>query len=255
MRLMIATAAVSGLVLGTTLATAQDAYMVPGNTPANIERAVESDARSDEHRARDVLRKPAEVLMLSEIGEGAHVVEFAALGHYYSTLLVDAVGSNGHVEMIDMPWTDRFGGEPGRAFAAAHENATYAQVHYNELDLEDGIDAVTMVLFYHDLSREAAEQTVDTSDMNARIFAALKPGGTYLVIDHKAEDGSGWRDVSTLHRIDAQAIIDEVTAAGFELEEDSDLLANPADGRMVGMRDDSIRGRTDRAVLLFRKPM
>ena len=185
----------------------------------------------------------------------SYVIEFAAFGHYYTTLLVDAVGADGHVEMVDMPWTERFGGEPGRALAAAHDNATYTQVHYNEAELPDEVDAVTMVLFYHDLSRESAEEDVDTADMNARVFASLKPGGTYLIIDHKAEDGSGWRDAMTLHRIDAQAIIDEVTASGFELAVTSDLLANPSDGRTLNMRDPSIRGGTDRAVLVFRKPM
>ncbi len=257
MRLMIGITAVSGLVLGASLAAAQDtaSYMAPAGTPANIKRAVESDARTDEQRARDSGRKPAEILTLAAIEEGAHIIEFAAFGHYYTTLLVDAVGADGHVDMVDMPWTERFGGEPARAFAAAHENATYTQVHYNEADLPDNDDAVTMVLFYHDLTRESADQSADTADMNTRIFAALKPGGIYLVVDHKAEDGSGWRDASTLHRIDAQTIIDEVTAAGFELTSNSDVLANSADDRTLNMRDPSIRGNTDRAVLVFRKPM
>lgn len=255
MRLMIGIAAVSGLVFGATLTMAQDSYVVPADTPANVKRAVESDARTDEQRARDSLRKPAEILMLASIEEGNHIIEFAAIGHYYTTLLVDAVGTDGHVEMVDMPWTERFGGEPARAFAAGHDNATYTQVHYNEADLPDDVDVVTMVLFYHDLTRESAEQSVDTADMNARVFAALKPGGTYLIVDHKAEDGSGWRDATTLHRIDAQTIIDEVTAVGFELAVNSDMLANPADGRTLNMRDPAIRGSTDRAVFVFRKPM
>lgn len=255
MRLKIGIAAASGLVFGATLAMAQDAYMVPADAPAHIRRAVESDARTEEQRARDSLRKPAEILMLAGVAEGDYVIEFAALGHYYTTLLVDAVGAAGHVEMVDMPWTDRFGGEPARAFAAGHDNATFTQVHYNEMDLPDNVDVVTMVLFYHDLTRESADQSVDTADMNARVFSALKPGGTYLIVDHKAEDNSGWRDATTLHRIDAQTIIDEVTAAGFELSVNSDILANAADDRTLNMRDDAIRGRTDRAVLLFRKPM
>ncbi len=255
MRLMIRIVAVSGLVFGATPATAQDPYVAPADTPTSIRRAVDSDARTDEQRARDSLRKPAEILMLAGIGEGDYVIEFAAFGHYYTTLLVDAVGTDGHVEMVDMPWIERFGGEPARAFATAHDNATFTQVHYNEADLPDEVDVVTMVLFYHDLTRESAEESVDTADMNARVFAALKPGGTYLIVDHKAEDGSGWRDATTLHRIDAQTIIDEVTAAGFELAVNSDMLANPDDGRTLNMRDPSIRGRTDRTVLVFRKPM
>ena len=236
------------------LASAQDAqpdYAVRADAPANIKRAVESNARSAEQRARDAGRKPAETMMLADIGEGDRVIELASFGHYYTTMLVEAVGSAGHVYMIDMPWTDRFGGEGARAFDAAHENATYTQVHYNAAELPQNVDAALNVLFYHDLVRDE----VDTADMNARIFAALEPGGIYLIIDHRAEDGSGWRDAETLHRIDAGVIRDEVTAAGFELARDSDLLANPDDDRTQNMRAAGIRGATDQAVLVFRKPV
>jgi predicted methyltransferase len=211
---------------------------------------VESPARSAEQRARDADRKPAETMMLAEIAEGERVIELASFGHYYTTMLVEAVGRTGQVYMIDMPWTDRFGGEGARAFDAAHENATYTQVNYNQANLPQNVDAVLNVLFYHDLTRDQ----VDTADMNRRIFAALKPGGIYLVIDHKAEDGSGWRDAETLHRIDPATIRTEVTAAGFQLAQDSNLLANPADNRKESMRAPAIRGKTDQAVLVFRKP-
>jgi predicted methyltransferase len=230
-------------------AHAQATYNVPSAAPANIKRAVESPTRPPEQRARDADRKPAETLMLAEIAESERVVELAAFGHYWTTMLVEAVGSSGSVYMIDMPWTDRFGGEAARAFDAAHANATYTQAHYNQMQLPTNVDAVIMVQFYHDLTRD----NVDTADMNRKILAALKPGGIYLVVDHNAENGSGWRDASTLHRIDPAAIKSEVTAAGFELVQDSPLLANPADDRKESMRAEGIRGKTDQAVLVFRK--
>jgi predicted methyltransferase len=226
------------------------AYSAPANAPANIKRAVASSARPAEQRARDADRKPAETLMLLDVTEGERVVELAAFGHYWTNMLVEAVGPSGQVVMVDMPWTDRFGGEAARAFDAAHANATYTQAHYNQMELPQNVDAVIMVQFYHDLTRDS----VDTADMNKRILAALKPGGIYLVIDHNAEAGSGWRDASTLHRIDPAAIKSEVTAAGFELVQDSPLLANPADDRKQNMRAEGLRGKTDQAVLVFRKP-
>ena len=238
------------LVISAVAAQAPAAYRVPAAAPANIERAVESAARPAEHRARDADRKPAETLMLLDLAEGERVVELGAFGHYWSHMLVEAVGPSGQVYMVDMPWTDRFGGEGARAFDAAHDNATYTQAHYNEMQLPANVDAVMMVQFYHDLTRD----NVDTADMNRKILAALKPGGIYLVIDHNAEAGSGWRDASTLHRIDPATIKSEVTAAGFELVEDSSLLANPADDRRENMRAEGIRGKTDQAVLVFRKP-
>jgi predicted methyltransferase len=247
-------AAAALFVIAEVGAQAPAAYRVPANAPANIKRAVESPARPADQRARDADRKPAETLMLAEIAEGERVVELAAFGHYWTNMLVEAVGSAGHVYMVDMPWIERFGGEPARAFDAAHENATFTQAHYNQMQLPTNVDAVLMVQFYHDLKRANASESVDTADMNRKIFAALKPGGIYLVVDHNAEAGSGWRDAGTLHRIDPATIKSEVTAAGFELVQDSKLLANPADDHKQNMRSEGIRGRTDQAVLVFRKP-
>lgn len=247
-------AAAALLVLGQAAAQTPAAYSAPTAAPANIKRAIEAPSRPAEQRARDADRKPAETLILAQIGEGDRVVELASFGHYWTNMLVEAVGSSGHVYMVDMPWIERFGGEAARAFDAAHANATFTQAHYNEMQLPTNIDAVLMVQFYHDLKRNEASETVDTADMNRKIFAALKPGGIYLVIDHNAEAGSGWRDASTLHRIDPAAIKSEVTAAGFELVTDSNLLSNPADDRKQSMRSEALRGRTDQAVLVFRKP-
>jgi predicted methyltransferase len=247
-------AAAALFVLGQAPAQTPAAYSVPAAAPANIKRAVEAPSRPAEQRARDADRKPAETLMLTQIGEGDRVIELAAFGHYWTNMLVEAVGPSGEVHMFDMPWIERFGGEAARAFDAAHANATFTQAHYNQMQLPTNVDAVLMVQFYHDLKRNEASETVDTADMNRKIFAALKPGGIYLVIDHNAEAGSGWRDASTLHRIDPATIKSEVTAAGFELASDSTLLANPADDRKQGIRAESLRGKTDQAVLVFRKP-
>jgi predicted methyltransferase len=106
------------------------------------------------------------------------------------------------------------------------------------------------VLYYHDLQ----PQGVDTAAFNRKIFNALKPGGIYLVIDHKAEDGSGWRDAGTIHRMGVETIKQEVLAAGFELALESDLLANPADDRTKMVFAPGTRGTTDQAFFIFRKP-
>jgi predicted methyltransferase len=234
-------------------ASAQDTtatYTIPDDTPAHIRRAVESPERTDEHRARDVNRKPAETLTIAGIREGDHVIEFASFGLYYTTMLVEAVGPEGMVEMYDLPYTERFGGEAGRAFDAKHDNAVYHQQDYNTVEFPKNVDAVLNVLYYHDLK----PTNTDTAKLNAKLFEALKPGGVYVIIDHKAEDGSGWRDAATIHRMGVETIREEVTAAGFELVTDSDLLAHPEDDRTQMVFSPEIRGLTDQAFFVFRKP-
>ena len=66
--------------------------------------------------------------------------------------------------------------------------------------------------------------------------------------------GSGRADTDKLHRIDPAVIKQEVTAAGFELVEDSKLLANPEDDHTWMVFAPGKRGTTDQAVLKFRKP-
>jgi predicted methyltransferase len=236
---------VSGLV------TAQS-YTIPAGTPAHIVRGIENADRAPEQVLRDPARLPAEVLTLAGLAEGDHIAEISAFGQYYTGILAVAVGPQGRIDMYDMPYMEQFGAvESGNSFASTHPNTSYTVVHYSDIEFAADLDAVYNVLYYHDLQ----PLEVDTAAMNAKILAALKPGGTYLIVDHKAEDGSGWRDAGTIHRIGKEVLVEEVTAAGFELVEDSAVLANPADDRSVMVFTPGTRGGTDRAVLVFRKPL
>lgn len=230
---------------------AASAYEMPSYTPGYIRHALESAARPADQRARDANRKPAEILMMSGIKPGDRVVEFASFGQYYTRLLCDIVGPSGRVYMFDLPYTEKRAGAASRAFVAAHPNAKYTLVNYNSVHLPNKVDIVYMVLYYHDLSINH----IDTARLNERIFAALKPGGTYLLVDHNARAGSGRTDTQALHRIDPAVIRKEVTAAGFELVKESHLLANPADDHTLLVFKPSIRGRTDRTIFVFRKPL
>lgn len=89
---------------------------------------------------------------------------------------------------------------------------------------------------------------------SAALFAALKPGETLVVIDHSAAPCSGTRDADTLHRIDRAALVEALAAAGFRLDAESALYAQPADPRTAKVFDPAIRGRTDQLALRFRKP-
>jgi predicted methyltransferase len=225
-------------------------YEVPAGVPAYIRSAVESPARSAEHKARDFNRKPAELLVLSGVKPGDKVVEFAAFGQYFTTLLSDIVGPKGAVYMYDLPYTEQRAGAASRAFVAAHPNSKYEVVDYNAVKLPENVDVVFNVLYYHDLSLN----NIDTAALNRKIYDALKPGGIFFIVDHNAAPGSGTRDTKQLHRIDPEVIRTEVKAAGFELVEDSKLLAHAEDDHTKMVFAPGTRGLTDQSVLKFRKP-
>ncbi|HTP46197.1 MAG TPA: hypothetical protein VMQ50_04670 [Casimicrobiaceae bacterium] len=110
------------------------------------------------------------------------------------------------------------------------------------------LDLVTLVLNYHDITY----LPVDRAKMNQRIFAALKPGGHYVVIDHSAKAGSDISVGKSLHRIDEAVVLTEVRQAGFVLEEESNFLRDPADPLDVSSGDAKIP--TDKFALRFVKP-
>jgi predicted methyltransferase len=243
----------AAIALNVPVVHAQD-YAIPAGTPAHIVRGVQAADRPDADKVRDAARKPAEVLTLAGLEEGDKIAEISSFGEYYTRILSAAVGPEGHIYMFDMPYMEGIANgaqvNQGRAFPESHPNTSYELVHYSEIEFAPDLDAVYNILYYHDLQ----PQMVDTAAMNAKIFATLKPGGIYLIEDHKAEDGSGWRDAGTIHRMGKETILQEVQAAGFELVTDSDIFANPNDDRSVMVFSPGTRGATDRALLVFRKP-
>jgi len=225
-------------------------YVMPAGTPAYVKAAVESAARAPEAKARDANRKPAELLVLSGVKPGDRVIEFASAGQYFTQLLTEVVGSKGLVYMYDLPYTDQRFGATTRSFVAAHPNARHELIDFNAVQLPQNIDVVFNVLYYHDLPLNK----IDTAALNAKVLKALKPGGIFFVIDHNARPGSGMEDTQKLHRIDPAIIRQEITAAGFELVEESKLLAHAADDHTQMVFTPGLRGMTDQSVFKFRKP-
>jgi predicted methyltransferase len=113
---------------------------------------------------------------------------------------------------------------------------------------------VWTTLNYHDFKNVKVGESDGAAAINAAAFRALKPGGTYLIVDHEAGPGVGASVTSTLHRIEGALVKREVEAAGFRLEAESPLLRHPADDHSQRVQESGIRGKTDQFVLRFRKP-
>jgi predicted methyltransferase len=236
--------------------TASSALSVVDNNPpvpkppAYIRSGVDDPGRSPKQKARDAARKPAETLTLAGLKPGQRVIELASLGQYYTDIMAPIVGPKGHISMYDMPYTDKSFGAASKAFAAAHPNVDFMEEKFDDVAYPQGVDLVTIVLYYHDLRPNGVDPVV----LDKKLFDALKPGGKLLIVDHKADAGSAWRDAATIHRMGVETIVKEVTSVGFTLKIDSDILANPQDDHHKMVFAPGERGHTDQALFVFEKP-
>ena len=227
--------------------------LVGGVSADVITDAVAATGRPADDRARDGDRKPGAILRFFEIAPGQRVAELMTGRGYYADLLSRVVGPQGGVLAQNNAFVvKRFADGPLSERLANPElaNVTRVDAELENPGLPNGLDAVLLILFYHD----TYWQEVDRRAMNRSVFAALKPGGLYGVVDHHAEKGSGSRDVKSLHRIDAELVKSEILEAGFVLDAESDALRHPEDDRRANVFDEGIRGKTDRFVFRFRKP-
>jgi predicted methyltransferase len=231
----------------------------PKGPSAAIATAVADPGRPDADKQRDPLRKPAEDLAFAGVKPGDKIGELLPGRGYFTRIFAKIVGPKGHVYAIlpQQILTQRPQlADAAKAIAAdpAYGNVSVAGEYLAKFSAPEPLDLVWTSDNYHDLKIATGAAALDTVAMDKAIFAALKPGGIYIVLDHAAAPGSGTRDVGTLHRIDPAVVKQEVTSAGFELVAESDLLKNPADDHTAKVFDADIRGKTDQFIFKFRKP-
>ncbi|TXC71361.1 class I SAM-dependent methyltransferase [Sphingomonas ginsenosidivorax] len=108
---------------------------------------------------------------------------------------------------------------------------------------------------FHDLHTPLIRARGATANaFNRSVYAGLKSGGRYVVIDHAAAAGSGARDTESLHRIDPTLVVEDVLEAGFVLDAQSNLLANDTDTHAIRVFDPAVKGETDRFAYRFIRP-
>lgn len=212
--------------------------------------------RDDDDKKMDAGRHPKEMLAFFGIAPGMKVADLGAGRGYTSELLARTVGDGGKVYAENPA---KLLGFVGKEWDARLAKPVMKNVVRADRELEDplppeatGLDAVVMVLIYHD----SVWLGVDRDKMNRAVFAALKPGGVFGIVDHSAKTGDGTTVAQTLHRIEEKTVIDEVTRAGFVLDGQADFLRNPSDARDWNDSPTSAgdkRGTSDRFVLRFKK--
>jgi predicted methyltransferase len=264
----------------------------PAPAPLSKERIagiLASPDRSAADRTNDIRRKPDQMLAFIGVWPGMVVLDLSAAGGYTTELLARAVGPTGRVYGQSAPRdpnrappppaapegaaTPPPPGTPAPAPAAAPpaagaptaaqrlaeraRNPNAGNVIAVVQKFEDpapasvaanGLDLVTLMFNYHDLGH----MSVDRAQMNKAVFAALKPGGMYVIADHSGRPGTGISESGTLHRIEEAFLRKEVEAAGFKLVAEGNFMRNPSDPRDKNTPDPP--QPKDEFVLKFAKP-
>jgi predicted methyltransferase len=228
-------------------------------TPVNITAAVADSNRPAADQLKDANRKPVDTLEFADVKPGEKIGELLPGDGYFTRMFSKAVGPKGHVyTMVPQRPATAPAGAPDfaakpRALAADpnYGNVSVVEMSLSKLATPEPVDLYFTAQNYHDLHNFPG---LDLAAFNKAVFDSLKPGGLYVILDHSAEAGSGFRDTSTLHRIDPEAVKKEVSAAGFVFVASSSVLANSADPRTAKVFDPTVRGKTDQFMLKFRKP-
>lgn len=220
-----------------------------------IAEIVASPDRRAADRTNDLRRKPQQMLEFIGLRPGMVALDLSAGGGYTSELIARGVGPTGRVYGQSRPRDPNAPKPPAPEGAAAAapkpaaappsspealaeraKNPAAGNIVAVVRRFEDpvppelaanGLDLVTLMFNYHDLGWIG----VDRAQMNRAVFAALRPGGIYVIADHSGRPGTGISESGTLHRIEEAFLRREIEAAGFRLAAEGNFLRNPGDPR------------------------
>jgi predicted methyltransferase len=203
----------------------------------------------------------SELIRFARIDAGSTVIDVFPGDGDWTGLFSDAVGPDGqvysfvpaeivHIKHDALDRMQALAKEPGR------ENVEAVSADLVMLPAAtQQVDVVWLHLFYHDLHTALIQARGATApEFNQAVYERLKPGGSYVIVDHAAVAGAGTSQAQALHRIDPASVREEVQAAGFVLDAESTMLANKEDPHSIKVFDPSIKGETDRFAYRFVKP-
>ncbi len=225
--------------------------------PAYVTAAVSDPARAAD-KPTDARRHVAELATFAQVKPGDIVVELVPGSGYFTRVFSRIVGAKGHVYALYPNEYAQYSKSDVDALRAMPKQPAFGNV---ELILEPAasftapkpVDVMFTSQNLHDYP-DKFMGNLDVTKFCRQVYAALKPGGVLIVIDHAAQAGAGLRDTDTLHRIDPAKARALVEAAGFKFDGETTVLRNAADDHKKVVFDAAIRGHTDQFAYRFKKP-
>ncbi|NQU72351.1 MAG: class I SAM-dependent methyltransferase [Rhodospirillales bacterium] len=242
------------VVLGAMLATPVNAQ---SDLTDKIRAALQQPHRSEANRARDRNRDPARAMQFCRLGDDMKVIEFAPGRGWYTEILGPVLKDRGELHI---------------AFSAARlarlddklklgplskvrklpipvtRNPTNRKFVFRSLEFGTAdADLLLNIREYHNIDPDSV------AVFNRGIYAALKPGGYYCIIDHTRRHMAP-DERENRRRMDPVLVIRQVQRAGFRLVDFTDLFFRPDDELRYEVGRRTVAGNTDRFTLLFQKP-
>lgn len=236
---------------------------------AQLQQAVNGSWRSEKNKARDPYRHPAQTLGFFGIRPDMTVIEIWPSGGWFTEIIAPFLNANGHY----------IGAVPtGSKSKAALENKfKFDQAHFGNAKLVEFDDkapnlgpdgSADMVLTFRNVHNWAADGNAEV--MFKAFYKVLKPGGVLGVEDHRADKGKTLDQVVNTGYLPTDYVIKLATDAGFKLDGQSEVNANPKDNHdhpkgvwtlpptyELGEQDKAkyaAIGESDRMTLRFVKP-
>jgi len=228
----------------------------------NLEQSVNSEDRSPDNVARDIYRHPYDTLSFFGIKPDMTVVELNPGGGWYTEILANYIHYPG--TLITAQGSYYFEGFEKKM----NSNPMYGRVEIVNLNSNlaepNSVDAVITFRNLHNWLGADMDSIFRSS------FKALKPGGSFGVVEHRAKPGTDFETMKTSGYVTEDHAIEVALKHGFELVEKSEINANPKDTKdhakgvwtlppTYRLKDKdkekySAIGESDRMTLLFRKP-
>ena len=201
------------------------------NDSANaLKTAVDSSSRTNEERARDKYRHPAETLTYFGIKPDMTVVEIWPGGGWYTDILAPYLHDDGKLYAAISPgenaieYKKKLADDPGR----------FGKVVVTQLDPPSKLqiappnssDMVVTFRNVHNWMRGGNAEAVFKA-----IYAALKPGGILGIEEHRADPQKPQDPKAESGYVREDYVIKLAEEAGFVLAGKSDINANPKDDR------------------------
>jgi predicted methyltransferase len=202
-------------------------------TAGQLDAVLAGSWRSAANKARDVYRHPKATLQFFGLQPDQTVIEITPSAGWYSEILAPLLRDNGHY-IAAVP-----GGSDGESkqdaatlrakFAAdATEYGKASIMTFNpKAPVLGAPGSADMVLTFRNVHNWTMAGTAPA--MFKAFYAVLKPGGTLGVVDHRAAQGASLDSVKGSGYLPTDYVIKLATDAGFKLEAQSEINANPKD--------------------------